>query len=265
MLSGNEKRKGCLTMKEAYYLKVEDACVGYENKIVLENVNFSVKVGEIFTLIGQNGSGKTTLLKSLVRQLKLKGGVIVLGEESLLTFSEKELAKKMAVVLTEPIRTELATVKDVVATGRYPYTGRFGILREKDWRLVEEAMELSNVTELAKLDFQQLSDGQKQRVMLARAICQEPEILVLDEPTSYLDLRHKLEFFSVLRKLSKEKQVTVIMSLHEIDMARLVSDTVACVKDGEIVKVGEAKEILDEEFIKWLFDISNELYEQFFL
>jgi len=117
-----------------------------------------------------------------------------------------ELSQKMAVVLTDKLRTELMTCEDVVATGRYPYTGRFGVLTEADHQVVREAMELVHVTELRDMDFAHISDGQRQRVMLARAICQEPEIIILDEPTSYLDVKYKLEFLSTLQELRNKKK-----------------------------------------------------------
>ena len=147
----------------------------------------------------------------------------------------------MAVVFTEKMKTELMTCEDVVSTGRYPYTGHFGILSKEDHDAVREAMELVHVTEIRHQDFTKISDGQRQRVMLARAICQEPEIIILDEPTSFLDVKYKLEFISVLQELQIKKGLTVIMSLHELELAKIVSDKILCIKEGYVERCGTPK------------------------
>lgn len=126
------------------------------------------------------------------------------------------------------------TCRDVVESGRYPYTGRLGILSEADREAVDEAMALTSTTELSGVDFAQISDGQRQRVMLARAMSQQPELLILDEPTSYLDIRHKLELLNTLKKLVREKNTAVLMSLHELDLALRVSDKIVCIDGGKV-------------------------------
>lgn len=136
--------------------------------------------------------------------------------------SNKEVSKKLAVVLTERMRPELMTCEDIVATGRYPYTGTLGILSASDKEKVRAAMETVHAWDLKDRDFTAISDGQRQRILLARAICQEPEIIVLDEPTSFLDIRHKLELLTILKKMVLENQLTVIMSLHELDLAQKI-------------------------------------------
>ena len=163
-----------------YYFCAEDLKVGYESRALLEGIDICLGRGEILTLVGPNGAGKSTILKSITKQLRLLGGRVIIGEKELPKLTYQELSRKMAVVLTERVRPELMTCRDIVATGRYPYTGRLGILGREDEEKVDEAMELVKVKELGSRFFTTLSDGQKQRVLLARAICQEPEILVLD-------------------------------------------------------------------------------------
>ena len=167
-----------------YYFKTESLSVGYHKRPFIKDIEIGLEKGEILTLIGPNGAGKSTVLKSIAKQLALIAGTIYLDEQSVENMSGTELSQNMAVVLTERLRTEMMTCEDVVATGRYPYTGRFGILSESDRQTVKEAMELVHVTAIRDQDFIRISDGQRQRVMLARAICQEPEIIILDEPTS---------------------------------------------------------------------------------
>ena len=163
-------------------------------------------------------------------------------------------------VFTERLKTELMTCGDVVATGRYPYTGRFGLLSEEDRQIVREAMDLIRVTEIRDVDFRKISDGQRQRVMLARAICQEPEILILDEPISYLDIRHKLDFLSMLEEMREKKGLTVIMSLHELELAKIISDKILCLKGEYVLRYGTPKEIFEGKFIEQLFDITEERF-----
>ena len=213
-----------------YYFHLDHLTVGYDKKPLIKDICIGIEKGEIVTLIGPNGSGKSTILKSITRQLKLVGGNVEFDGKNLHELSFRELSTKMAVVLTERMKPELMTCHDIVATGRYPYTGRLGMLTREDEEKVEKAMRAVHAEELGGRDFNAISDGQRQRVLLARAICQEPEVIILDEPTSFLDIRHKLELLAILRRMAKEKGITVIMSLHEIDLAQKISDKIICVK-----------------------------------
>lgn len=247
-----------------YYFQTEDLSVGYNGRALIRDISLGIKKGEIVTLIGPNGAGKSTILKSITRQLQLIAGTVSIDKSSLQKLSYKELSVKMAVVLTERMKPELMTCHDIVATGRYPYTGRLGILSAKDERKVEEAMETVHAQDLGNRDFNAISDGQRQRILLARAICQEPEIIILDEPTSFLDIRHKLELLSILRNMAKEKNITVIMSLHEIDLAQKISDKIICVKGDRIAHYGVPEEIFQEERIRDLYTIDNGYYDALF-
>lgn len=242
------------------YLRTDGLSVGYNGRALIHDINISIEKGEIVTLIGPNGSGKSTILKSITRQLRLVGGHVWIQSEELDRISQRALAKKMAVVLTERMKPELMTCRDVVSTGRYPYTGRLGLLSEEDEALVTEAMERVHALELSNRDFNAISDGQRQRVLLARAICQDPEIIVLDEPTSYLDIRHKLELLSILRSMAKEKDITVIMSLHEIDLAQKISDKIICVKGEIIARYGTPSEVLSEKIVSELYELTEGSY-----
>ncbi len=245
-----------------YYFRAEKMSVGYQKHPLIENIEIALQKGEILTLIGPNGAGKSTILKSIARELALICGTVYIDEKQMETMSSQELSKNLAVVFTEKLRSEMMTCEDVVATGRYPYTGRFGILSQKDHQVVKEAMESVHVTAIKDQDFNRISDGQRQRVMLARAIAQEPEIIILDEPTSYLDIRYKLEFLSVLQEMRKKKGLTVIMSLHELELAEKVSDKILCVNGRYVDRFGKPEEIFVPGYIAELFSVSSGSYDE---
>ena len=250
--------------KEPYFFHTDQLTVGYDGKPLIREINIQLKKGEILTLIGPNGAGKSTILKSITRQLATISGTVYLDKQLMSQMSNKEVSQKLAVVLTERMRPELMTCEDIVATGRYPYTGTLGILSAEDKVKVKEAMETVHAWDLKDRDFTAISDGQRQRILLARAICQEPEIIVLDEPTSFLDIRHKLELLTILKQMVLDNQLTVIMSLHELDLAQKVSDKVICVHGEHIEKYGAPEEIFTSDYIRNLYGITQGSYNAAF-
>ena len=246
-----------------YYFRTEDLIVGYSGKPLISEINLRLKKGGIMTLIGPNGSGKSTILKSITKHLEMIAGVVYISKDNLLELSAKETAAKISVVLTERIRPELMTCGEVVELGRYPYTNHFGKLTDEDKAIVKDSLEKVNGVELADKPFDAVSDGQRQRIMLARAICQKPEIIVLDEPTSFLDIRYKIELLEILGRMAKEG-VTIIMSLHEIDLAQKVSDLVVCVNGDKIPHMGEPHEIFTKDIINGLYGINEGAYNLHF-
>ena len=248
----------------AYSVSARGLSVGYDGQAVLRDIRFDIAKGEIVTLIRPNGAGKSTLLKSIARQLRTLAGTVEIGGLALSALPAHELATRMAVVLTERVRPELMTCRDVVAAGRYPYTGRLGILSPEDERQVDAAMRAVRALELSGRDFNAVSDGQRQRVLLARAICQQPEIIVLDEPTSFLDIRHKLELLDILKRMSRGQGITVVMSLHEIDLAQKVSDKILCVEEESVARYGTPEQVFTGEGIRALYRLEEEAYDPLF-
>ena len=239
-------------------IKTEHLDSGYGHRVIVAGAEIVVQPGEIVTLIGPNGAGKSTVLKTIAGQLEPIAGTIFIGDAERSSYSLADIAKKQAVMLTERKPAEKMTCEEVISLGRYPYTGRLGILSENDKKIVRDTMELVHVTELAERSYDQISDGQRQRVLLARAICQEPEIMILDEPTSYLDIRHKLEFLDLLRSLTQEKEIGVIMSMHELELAHLIADKVICISaDGKVEKVGSPEEVFTDELISRLYSLGD--------
>ena len=243
-------------------LSAKNLSVAYAGKAAVSGIELDVSPGQIVTLIGPNGAGKSTILKTITRQLTPAGGAVYLNGKDLMALPESQIARTMAILMTERTAPELMTCYDVVSAGRYPYTGRLGILSAADHQEVRRAMELVGVTALAKREFNRVSDGQRQLVMLARAICQKPRLLVLDEPTSYLDIRYKLILLSILKDLVSLEGLAVVMSLHELELARKVSDIIVCVKDGTVDRVGPPEEIFSSGYIARLYDVTPDLLEQ---
>ena len=243
--------------------EIRNICAGYGKRSITHDITFTVRGGEILTLIGQNGSGKSTLLKTLAGQIPPLSGEMMIDGTKVSEMKRNEFAKRVSAMLTDRPKTDMMTCRDVIETGRYPYTGTFGLLDDRDKKAVRDAMSLTNTEELSDCFFSEISDGQKQRVMLARAVCREPQILILDEPTSYLDIHYKLTFLEMLDRLRHERSIAVVMSLHETELAKKISDTVVLLKNGYCTGIGRPSELLGRKTVTEHFDISDELYEKY--
>ena len=250
-------------MKE-FLCETQDLAIGYSKTPLAENIALGAKPGQILTLIGPNGAGKSTLLKTLAGQLAPLGGTVLLDGQDLTAYTGPDRARKLALMLPHTRRTELTTCFEFAAAGRIPYTGRLGILSPADRQAVQHALEVTGAAHLADRDFNCISDGQRQRVLLARAICQQPQVLLLDEPTSFLDIKGKIELLTILQKLAHEDGLAVIVSLHELDMAQKVSDAVVCVFPDHVSGVLTADEAFAPENIRALYRLSEEQYTALF-
>ena len=244
-------------------LEVKNLSAGYGGRAVVRDVSFSAAEGEILTLIGPNGSGKSTLLKTLCGALPILAGEIAVDGIPVRRMNRNTFARRVSAMLTERPKTDMMTCRDVVETGRYPYTGTFGLLGEADRTAVEEAMTLTDTCALAGKPFDELSDGQRQRVLLARAVCREPKVLLLDEPTSYLDLHYKFTFLEMLDRLRRERKPAVVMSLHEPELARAISDRVLILKDGMPAGYGDPGELLRRDNLIRRFDLTDALWDKY--
>ena len=242
------------------YLQTEDLAVGYQGRTLIGEISLAVQRGRIVTLIGPNGSGKSTILKTIIGQLPSISGSVFLDGADMRSRSRGDVARRMAILMTARMDPELMTCRDVVSTGRYPYTGHLGVLRPEDKAIVEQSLRETDALDFADRPFQSISDGQRQRVLLARALCQQPELIVLDEPTSFLDIRYKLELLTILKRMVREEHLAVLMSLHELDLAARVSDTVVCVAGDRIDRVGLPAEIFTSDYIAKLYGIEHGSY-----
>ena len=244
-------------------MKIEDLSAGYRGKAVVPGVNLEIKKGEIISFIGPNGAGKSTLLKTLYRELTPVAGAVFIDGADVSKMTLKELAKKLSIVTTDRIKPEHMTCREVVMAGRLPYTDGFGVLGKEDMQAAEDAIALMKIEGFADKQFSNLSDGQKQRTLIARAIAQSPEYLVMDEPTSYLDIRYRMELMEVLEGLAK-KGVTIVMSIHELELAVSVSDRLLLVYDDGKTLCKTPLEVMEEGLIKDLFSLTDEMYEKIY-
>ena len=247
-----------------YRCETKELAIGYGGASLASGITLGAVPGQILALIGPNGAGKSTLLKTLAGQLAPMGGAVLLDGRSLTDYTGPARARKLALMLPHTRRTELTSCFEFAAAGRIPYTGRLGILSDADRQAVRDALELVGASPLAGRDFNCISDGQRQRVLLARAICQQPGVLLLDEPTSFLDVKGKIELLTILQKLAHEQGLAVIVSLHELDMAQKIADAVVCVFPHSVSGVLTPKEAFAPENIRALYSLTKEQYEAVF-
>lgn len=245
-------------------LSCENLSVGYEKKVVAGGISFTLHAGEIMAVIGANGAGKSTLLRTVAGLLEAVSGTVSIDGERIEQINKGVLAKKLAILLTDKIESEYMTCEEIVATGRYAYTGALGILTEEDKVAIEEAMATIDILPLRDSLFSKLSDGQRQRVMLARAISANPKIIILDEPTSFLDIGYKIEIMKALKDLAREKGIAVLMSMHDIELVGKIADTVMSIKDGKVDRIGGVTDILTEEYVSQLFGVDIHKYREYY-
>ncbi|WP_179334499.1 ABC transporter ATP-binding protein [Winogradskyella costae] len=220
-------------------LKAEQLSIGYKTKkaetVIASNINFELKKGQLIGLVGANGIGKSTLLRTLIKVQPELSGSILLNDKNLKSTSIVELAKQLSIVLTEPLTSKNLSVFELVSLGRHPYTNWIGNLTENDTAIIKKAMTLVNIFELKDKKCYELSDGQLQKVMIARALAQDTAIIVLDEPTSHLDMYHKAYILKLLQKLTKDTGKTILFSSHEIDLAIQLCDTMIVMQKDNVV------------------------------
>ena len=225
----------------------------YDGTRVLDQLSFSVPKGEIFIVIGPNGSGKTTLMKLIAGLIRPLSGTLAVDGRSIGAIPRKDLARQLAFV-PQQVPTDFPfVVEDVVLFGRAPHLGTFGLTSAEDVRLADQAMTFTEVRHLARRRLNQLSGGECQRVFIARAICQSPDIIVLDEPTASLDIAHQLRIMDMMEKMKQEKNMTVIMVSHDVNLAAMYADTLMLLKNGGLVRVGPPKAVLTYDILESVY------------
>jgi iron complex transport system ATP-binding protein len=217
---------------------------------VLEDVSFSIEKGSFFIIIGPNGSGKTTLVRIIAGLLRTGRGRICLLDRHLSEYTRKAIAKRVAYVSQQTSIDFPFSVSKAVLFGRAPHLGTFGFESKKDRDLAHQAMAFTEVDHLADRRIDQLSGGERQRVFIARAICQEPEVMLLDEPTAALDIAHQLRVMDLMEKMKLEKQITIVMVSHDINLAAMYADALLLLQGGRVVKYGPPGEVLSYQTLE---------------
>jgi len=239
-------------------LRTRDLAVGYrsrrERRAVLERVSVSVAPGELVCLLGPNGIGKSTLMRTLGRMQPPLWGTVELGGRPLESLSASDLARRLGVVLTERVAVESLRVRQIVELGRYPHSGWFGGLDERDRAVVSWALDAVGAAHLADRDFARISDGERQRVMVARALAQEPVLLMLDEPTAFLDVPSRVELMGLLRRLTRENALAVVVSTHDLELALRTADVVWLLLPGGEVVTGAPEDVTGSGAIAAAFE-----------
>jgi len=231
---------------------------------VLERVSFALEAGELLGVIGPNGSGKSTLSRVLSRVLKPGAGQVLVQSRPAEKFSRKELARKIAVVPQQSVIEFQYRALEVVLMGRAPYLGRFQLEGKRDLEVARNALLMTDCLELAERSMDEISGGERQRVILARALAQEPEILLADEPTTHLDLHHQVKFLGLLSALRKEKRISALFTTHDLNLAGIFADRILILDRGKVAALGTPEEVLDPELVSRIYRVKLKVVPQIF-
>lgn len=238
---------------------IESVSIRYEQKNAINDFSFHVNEGEIVSIIGPNGSGKSTLLKAISRHVPCHKGTVKLNGMNLKSMSSKQVARQMCMLCQKNQAPSDMTVIDLVSYGRYPHKKWFEKLNKKDMGIVEWALERTNLSDYKERRVSSLSGGESQRAWIAMALAQRPKVLLLDEPTTYLDISHQHEVLELVRELNQEMGMTVVMVLHDLNQAAAYSDHIVVVQAGEKVMQGRPDQVMTEEMIRTVYRMDSEI------
>lgn len=242
-------------------ISTKNLTLGYGDFIVLKDINITIPKNKITILVGSNGCGKSTLLKTMARLLKPMSGKVVLGDMDIFQKSSKEIAKELGILTQSPDAPSDLTVFNLVKQGRYPYQSWFNQWSKEDETIVEYALEKTGLSDIRDKKLSELSGGQKQRVWIAMTLAQQTEIILLDEPTNHLDIKYKIEVLDLLKHLNQHENRTIVIVLHDINLACRYADHIIAIKDGQVYAEGDPKEIVTEKLINDVFDINAKIIE----
>ena len=240
-------------------LSSEKLSVGYGDQVIVKNVDLVVEPNTITSLVGPNGCGKSTLLKAFARILPPHSGSVLLNDKPINSLPTRQVAQKIALLPQGPIAPEGLTVKELVAQGRFPHQSLFRQWSKQDTEAIERAIELTDLTQFIDRPVHSLSGGQRQRCWLAMVLAQDTPILLLDEPTTFLDLKVQVDLMDLLTRIVKEEQRTILMVLHELNLAAAFTDRIVMMNNGEIVSQGSAQKVMRPEALKSVFGLHSDI------
>ncbi len=240
-------------------VKLDKISVGYDEMIIIDDLSISFPKGKMISIIGANGCGKSTLLKTIGRIINKKEGTIFVNDMDINKMKRKSLAKILSILPQSPQAPASLTCYELVAYGRFPYQKGLGKLSNEDKKWIDWALQATHMTDFKNRAINNLSGGQRQRIWIAMALAQQTDIIMLDEPTTYLDLCHQLEILSLLSKLNKENKTTIIMVLHDINLAARYSDYLVAMKDGKVFDYGPVNDVFNERMLQECFTIKGEI------
>ncbi|HCM80692.1 MAG TPA: cobalamin/Fe(3+)-siderophore ABC transporter ATP-binding protein [Corynebacterium stationis] len=238
-------------------LHVKDVSVGYGERTVLDTLNVDIKRGAVTSIVGPNGCGKSTLLRTMSRLLNPTKGEIVLDGKSIHDIPTRKLATQLGLLPQSPIAPDGIVVADLVGRGRTPHQGILGRWSQQDYDIVAEALETTGISDLAERSIDELSGGQRQRVWIAMALAQRTDTLLLDEPTTYLDVKHQLDVLDLLTELNRDRGTTIVMVLHDLNLAARYSNELVAVSGGKVFAHGHPREVITKENVKSVFGIDS--------
>lgn len=241
-------------------LRIEDLNLSYGDKPVVQNLNLRVKKGQVVSIIGPNASGKSTILKSIAGIIKPVSGKIFIEEKDISKMDSKKLAQKVSILLQQNKTLDDMSIEELVYFGRYPHKKWFEGFEASDKKIIEEVMKLTNTFALRDKTLETLSGGERQRAWIAMALAQEPDILLFDEPTTYLDLAHQIEFLELVNRLNKETGVTVVLVLHDLNQAARYGNYLFAMKEGKIFAQGSPEEVLNSQNILSIYNIEAKIF-----
>ncbi len=241
-------------------LQVEKLNFSYDSEPTLRDVSLSVQKMEFIGLIGPNGSGKSTLLKHMGGVLNDDQGAIRFNNSPLKSINKKKLARSITWIPQEHPMVFLFTVQEIVLMGRHPYLSPLSFEGEEDYKIARHAMEITQTLKFSERYFNEISGGEKQRVMLASAIAQEPEIMLLDEPTSALDLKYQVQILDILKHLNTEKQITLVLAMHDLNLASRYCQRLILLSEGTIARDGTPEEVLQKDIIESVYGVNINLH-----